>query len=214
MKTTLTPSFALAARSWAALAIAAPLSVFASDYSEAVNGELSGAGDSPTAVNLSLGLNTISGKMGRGAAVAGATDADVWTFNIGNGQQLSAVTFTQFSPNGSVVTGSFLAIAAGKSIAQGSAATHLSNMLVSSPGEVLGTLASRKQFSAGFGSAAGPSGVTSPLGAGDYTMWFQEAGQASVDYTITFDVQAVPEPSVFALGALGLGAVAFLRKKR
>lgn len=214
MKTPNSHSFTPAACSLAALVIATPLTAFASDYSEAVNGELSGAGDSPTAISLSLGLNTISGKMGRGAALPGATDADIWTFNIGNGQQLSAVTFTRFSPGGSVVTGSFLAIAAGKSIAQNSAASHLSNMLVSSAGEVLGTLASQKQFSAGFGSPAGPSGVTSPLGAGDYTMWFQEAGQASVDYTITFDVQAVPEPSVFALGALGLGAVAFLRKKR
>lgn len=152
--------------------------------------------------------------MGRGAATPGQTDADIWTFNIGAGQQLTGVTVTQLDASGSLVTGSFLAIAAGTSIGQGSATGHLSNMLVASTGDILDTLASQKRFSSGFGSAPGASGVTSPLGAGDYTVWFQEAGQASVDYTISFEVQPVPEPSTLALGAVGLGAIALIRRRR
>ena len=196
------------------LVLATSGDLFANDYAESSSGELSDDGASPTAVTFSLGSNAVSGKMGRGALVAGKIDADIWTFNIANGQQLSGITVTQLDGSGSLVNGSFLAIAAGTGIDKASAAGHLSNLLVASTGDILGTLASTKQFSAGFGSAPGVSGVTSPLGAGNYTVWFQEAGQASVDYSISFELQPVPEPSTLALGAAGLGLLALIRRRQ
>ena len=48
------------------------------------------------------------------------------------------------------------------------------------------------------------SGFTRPLGAGVYSMYIQETGGIPSNYTLTFNITAVPEPSAMLL----LGCVA------
>jgi hypothetical protein len=58
-------------------------------------------------------------------------------------------------------------------------------------------------------SQFGVIGFTAPLPAGDYSFWIQEASAVAANYSLRFDVSAVPEPSTLALTGLvvTLGAV-------
>ena len=59
----------------------------------------------------------------------------------------------------------------------------------------------------------GGSGISGPLDAGTYHLWFQETDGSSVDYSITLETAAVPEPGTLALLMLGGVGVALLRRR-
>ena len=198
-----------------ALAFAACLSAEGAPlvYSENNAGEISTDGAAPTLLNFSAGMNCVSGTMGRGAVTAGVVDADIFTFSIDPTFVIDSIQLKTYTAAGSTGQGSFLAIAAGSTIKMDGGATHLSNMLVGQTGELLGILSTAKRFSGGGASSATTSSLSSPIGEGTYTLWFQEAGQNKVDYELCFNMTAVPEPSLFGLLSLGLAGV-LLRRKR
>lgn len=184
------------------------LQTFGLTYEETVSGDLSNNPSAPTSLDFSLGLNSVSGTMG---FVGGNTDADIFTFTVAPGQEITSLNVIAYTPSSSPGTGSFFAISAGTSISAAGGQTHLSNKLIAGPGEILPDLAATKRFTGGFTSSPGASSLTSPIGPGTYTVWFQEAGKTSVDYKLGFTV--VPEPSTLAFFATGLSFLMFRRKR-
>jgi len=179
----------------ALLAVAPSTAAFALNYSESVNGDLSGNENAPTQLTFNPGVNSVSGVMGRDEP-GDPVDRDFFTFTLAPGQSLTSINVLQFDPIGS----SFYAIAAGTSINITDPANHLSNILVSGPGEILDDLDAS--------SYSGGIGLNAPLGSGTYTIWFQEL--ASV-VTYDFNYTVVPEPA--ALGAFGI-TIGILRRRR
>ena len=59
-------------------------------------------------------------------------------------------------------------------------------------------------------------GSSGTLAAGDYSFWVQETSPTPVDYSFTFTVAALPEPSAFALlsGIMALGYFVLKRQQR
>jgi len=170
-------------------------------WSEAVNGELSNAASSPTALTTGVGSNLVLGRAG--TLVTGGLDPDFFTFTIAPGTQLSAINVTMFMPDESVGGGSFFAIASGTSISPNNPATHLSNTLFSEVGDILPALSSNPVF--------GGTGLPANPGAGTYTAWFQET-LTSVSYGFDLVVTPVPEPMTLASLAAGMSLI--LRRSR
>lgn len=176
----------------------------ASVWDEGLAGDLSpGAGVSAPAVfgnatqlTFDLGANTVRGTMGGDPGDGIPLDRDIFTVSIPVGQQINSIYVGVFTPSGS----SFWAISSGNTISLTSSATHLANILIKSTGEILPTLAA--------GSYNGGTGLTSPIPAGTYTVWFQELSNV-VSYEMTYTVGVVPEPSTWALLALS-GATLFV----
>lgn len=164
-------------------------------YDEAVQADLSNDGNAPTVLTFEIGDNRVKGTMGRESV--GPVDADIFTFTIQPGQWLTSIYLHSREP----AENSFYAIAAGATIrtdvthpADGGQ-SHLRNVLVRNDGELLAGLAQSKEYG---GSV---SGVTAPLGAGTYTVWFQELSNR---VTYDFSYVVVPEPSTVVLLGVGL----------
>lgn len=175
--------------------LVAALPARAIDYIESINGDLTATiaseiASSPTPLVFGLGVNTVSGTMGGDAGEGILLDRDFFTFTLAPGQTLTSINMLVFSPVGQ----SFYAIAPGTSISLISPAGHLSNVLINGTGEYLDDLA--------LGAYSGGTGLTAPLGAGTYTVWFQELASV-VTYSTSYTV--VPEPSTITALAGGLG---------
>lgn len=157
--------------------------------------------------SFGLGSNTVSGTFGEDGSPVG--DGDVFAFTIPAGMLLTSINLTQYDTDVSPMNGSFFAIASGSNVGTSipTAGNHLSNMLISETGELLDDLEA--------GAFSGISTLTTPLPAGTYSIFLHEVS-ALVDYTLDFDVQAVPEPAatptVMAAGAFLLVALRRLKK--
>ena len=195
-----------------AIALTGPLLATTINHVESVDGELSGNNLAPTVLGtFGVGTSSVSGTIVDALAVTGATNVnvDVFTFEVAAGSLLSGISVSNFV---SIDNVAFLAL----------------NDSASFPFDAtaLGNDPDQTQFIGGnlFGEVVGSNiidiigdgaigtGFSGPLGEGNYTLYLQQLGGSSVDYTIEFDVTNVPEPSSAAL--LGLGAFAFLRRKR
>ena len=53
------------------------------------------------------------------------------------------------------------------------------------------------------GAKADAARFTPPLGAGQYSVWLQDSNIAPSNYTLRFEVAAVPEPATALLGLAG-----------
>lgn len=180
--------------------IASSLSLNASVWDEALNGDLSGDGNAPTTLTFDLGLNHVTGTMGGDPGEGIPLDRDIFKVTVPSGQQISSIDVVTFSPAGA----SFYAIAGGSSISLTSSANHLSNILIKNTGEILPTLAA--------GAYNGGTGLTNPIPAGTYTIWFQEVSSV-VSYDFAYTVSAVPEPSTIALLTLASTSLIVAAKK-
>jgi hypothetical protein len=193
-------------RSFRALALfvlgltAAPIQA-ATVHNEAINGDLTNFVEvapwttpgTPLGV-LSAGANIVVG------TYTGVTprDSDVLTFEIPSGHQLDSIDLVYDIISGSPGGGSYMAIQQGSELGTGMATvgSNLSNALVNASGDLLAKFAS--------GPAFGGTGLVAPLLAGQYTLGFHETGDATIGYSLAFNVSQVPEPSTFAVATIGL----------
>jgi len=170
-------------------------------YDESVDGDLSGVFSNPDFLVFGVGSNNVIGDIGNngnggavnaaGAAV-GTNDADYFTISIGPSLQLDSI-FVNETTGG---VSSFFAYTEGTAFG-GVGNGDLDGFVLfnNGSGEILDDIA------------------TIPLGPGDYTFWIQETGNVAVDYDISFNVSAIPEPGTLGFLAAGLGLV-FVRRRR
>lgn len=158
----------------------------------------------PTSLGtLPLGVGTVLGFIDMGTR----EDQDIFTFKVGTNHQLDSIHL--------LVEGDqkhFLGISAGTQISDSDASTMLLARLVNNSDRndnlLTDVLTPEQDY--------GGSGISAPLGAGDYTIWLRENVQETFEYEFTFQtsiVTAIPEPSAaFFLGMVGTTLV--FRRKR
>lgn len=183
------------------LAVGIPAAGAALVYTESVDDELSGSGMMPTVLEFSLGVNSVSGIMGR----SGAMDADIFSFLVAPDQRVTSIRLSSFFPTSSVGSGSFFAIDDAATINMGDGSGHAANQVVNAAsGELLSA-----RVLLGSKYSGGAATLQAPMGPGWYTTWFQE-GATTVRYTLEFTV--VPEPTAGALAGLGLAVLGRRRR--
>lgn len=168
-------------------------------YTESLNGDLSGSFINPTVISSTPGANTIIAQMGNNGNT-GATygsDADYFTVTLGPNVSLLSITLDSylFTPNDLGV--SFAGyVAAAAFTGQGSGDIDGGAFFNASSGNILDDF----------------TGLSTPLGQGVYSFWFQETSSNRVDYQLTFNV--VPEPSAALLGFSGFSLLLASRRRK
>jgi hypothetical protein len=179
-------------------------------YSEAVSGDLSNSGLTPTSVSVGLGQNQVFGSTGR---AAGVVDRDYFTLTVPAGLQLTSIVVLPGTTTAGSV--SFIGMESGNQVTLPTSAATAAGLL------------GWKHYTPGNGNilpdmaipANGSSGFTPPLSAGSYAFWVQELGTGSFDYGFDFGLEAVatqnvPDAGPGLLGCAAVGAlVAFGRRR-
>ncbi|MDG2487791.1 MAG: PEP-CTERM sorting domain-containing protein [Roseibacillus sp.] len=175
-------------------------------WSEASDGDLPGESGAPQFLTVTLGENTVAGRMGQTGDL-GATngsDADYLTVIVPDGLEVVAITVESFffSGDGNPGGGSFLAYGAGAEFAgQGFGDIDGYVIFAADAGNLLPGL--RQDI---FGD-----GSQNSLSPGEHAFWLQETNPTIVEYSLAFEV--VPEPSSLGLLALGFGFMLGLRRR-
>ena len=178
------------------------------NFSESITTELSGDNLSPTDLAIfGVGSNTVAGTVVD--ALGASPNVDVFTFDVAAGTQLDGISLNSF---GSTDDLAFVGINDSASFPFN--ASELSGDPDQSQfiggllfGDSVGT-----DLLPVFGSSGIGSGFVGPLEAGEYTVYIQQLGGATVDYEFGFSVSAVPEPGSGIL--LGLALVGMVAKRR
>ncbi len=178
------------------------LPCLATDYNEAVSGDLSNLGLAPTAIGrLTPGSNSVFGTTGRGAA---GLDRDYFTITIPAGYNLVSLTELPGTTVGGNV--SFLGVQAGTQVTVPSSPSNAVGLLGWThygSDDILTNLLPRMGV-----PSLGSTGFSIPLAAGEYSFWIQDFNAGRFTYGFDFGVQAVPEPGSLA-PLLGIGTGAF-----
>jgi hypothetical protein len=188
------PTLALAALP-AVLASGAAQATVAWD--EAVNGDLSGAGLTPSFVAFVAGGNQLLGTTGRSVA-GGPIDLDYLHFSVPAGHVLQSLWVLPGTTT--IGGGSFVGLQAGPQLTLPPSTFSAAGLLgwtLFGPDEIGNDL-----FDIMSVPANDSSGFAVPLPAGDYSLWVQETGVGSVSYGLEFVVVEVPE-AASALAMLG-----------
>jgi hypothetical protein len=172
-------------------------------YDEAVDGDLSGDGLSPTVLVADVGSNSLTGTTGTG-------DLDYLTFNVASGLRLDAVILAVYD---SIDQLAFIAIQNGSTFTEPPVGTDPANLLgwVHFGPALVGT-----DILDDMGLGDGAIGFTPPLPSGDYSFWIQQTGVDPVDYQMHFVLSPVPVPAALPLlasGLLALGGCARARRR-
>lgn len=178
-------------------------------WNEAVNGDLSNDGLSPTFVALTEGSNLLTGTTGR-SADTGQVDRDYLGITVPAGFELS--TMLVLDGTASIGFGSFIGLMAGSTFTvapDAPDATGLLGWTLYDAGNLGGDLLlfmSPPSF--------GSTGFTPPLPAGDYSFWIQETGTGVATYNFDMNLVAVPEPATALSLLAGLALLAAARRRR
>jgi hypothetical protein len=180
-------------------------------YNEAVQGDLSNSGLTPTPIAITVGSNQIFGTTGRDA---NGIDRDYLTITVPTGLQLTAITELTGTSVGGVV--SFIGIQAGSQVTISPNAADAAGLLgwthyggAATDTNLLPTMSIPTQ---------GSSGFTPPLSAGDYSIWIQDFNTGSFSYA--FDLvlapaaSTAPEPQSYAMMLAGVPVLIFLYQWR
>ncbi|MGJ8677542.1 MAG: PEP-CTERM sorting domain-containing protein [Akkermansiaceae bacterium] len=169
-------------------------------YTESTDGEFNQLLSAPTSIGLLYsGANTVSGTINQN----GFEDADVFSFIVSANQVLTSLVLEVTSTGRS----HFFAFGEGDSF-EAFADDFLVSTLISDADNGVNLLETETD-----GGSFEGTGFTAPLGAGVYTIWFNETDGDIVDYTATFTITQVPEPASSALLALGSMALLIRRQR-
>lgn len=175
-------------------------------YNEAISGDFSNSGLTPTLVALTGGSNLIFGTTGR---VGATIDRDYFTINVPTGLAFASLVELPGTTIGGTL--SFLGLQAGNQVTlPGNAATaagllgwtHYDSSLIGT--DLLPLMAIPDTGSSGFGI---------PLGPGSYSFWVQELSVGTFNYGFNVGLVAVPEPSAYAIAGAALLLVVALRRR-
>jgi len=173
--------------------------------------DLSDDGNAPTALTFGAGDNIIEGSMGWNGSTL---DADIWTFTIAAGYEVSEIKLVTYSSTNppTAPNGHWMALAAGNTIDETQSVNHLSNGLWREELDINNNTYTDLLAILQAGPEFGGLGFTGNLQAGTYTFWVQDTSSFVDQYCIDFVVTPVPEPG----SALLLGAASFvcLRRRR
>jgi len=184
-------------------------------YNDAVDGNASSDGATPTVLGFSLGSNEVLGTVSAAPSIGNIRN--FYTFTIEAGQELGSITLDTLNVTTLNVTTNtldpsndpgFYALVSGSPAATpGTGFANLGGELFD-PSDVGSNLLT--QISDGGNS--GGSGFTS-IGAGDYTFVIQQTGTEISTFQLNFEVvNAIPEPSSSML--LGLTAFGLIARRR
>lgn len=183
-----------------ALALFLPCAQAAVVYDEAVLGDLSNIGTSPSFVSIASGSNVVRGTTGNPGSGA---DRDYFTVVVPAGMRLESL---KVQPGTTVLGGlSFIGVQAGSQVTV--------NPTGGSPAGLLGwthysTTDIGNDILPRMGTGFGATGFSGALGAGNYSFWVQETAAGSSSYGFDLALAAVPEPAIALLFAMGLGGLA------
>jgi hypothetical protein len=182
-------------------------------YDEARDGDLSNDRLNPNLLIAGQGVNTLTGTTATFPAPAGR-DFDYFNVTIPDGLQFGSIDLTEYSGGDLTVIG----MVAGTPFTV--PPTDPANTI---PPRLLGWvhistgLIGRDLFPtmAAQTVPAPVIGFAAPLPSGSYSFWIQETSANPVNYSLSFNVSAIPEPSSLAM--LGLGGLLFpyfIRRRR
>lgn len=170
-------------------------------YSELISGDLSGLITSPTSIGqLNSGQNSIIGSINEG----GSFNADVFTFSVESDYTLTSLEFTLSSNN----ENHFLAMS-NETTLDADVDYLLFASLVTNAQNGDNILVTELD-----GGNQSGVGYSLPLPAGDYSLWFQETSNSTIDYTFTLTTEAIPEPANSTLLLTFASSLMILRRKQ
>lgn len=166
-------------------------------WNEAVHGDLSGDPFNPTAVNLSLGSNSL-------LATSVSGDREYIRMTIPAGMQLVAILHAGWVSDDPIA---FIAVQSGPVMTEPPTGTNPANLLGWTH---FGVATFGQDILPAVGAGPMAIGFTPPLPAGTYTFWIQQTGPLASTYELDF--QVVPVPGSAAM--VGLGCLLATRRRR
>ncbi|MEO1530194.1 MAG: PEP-CTERM sorting domain-containing protein [Planctomycetota bacterium] len=182
-------------------------------HDESIDGELSNDNLNPTALNFTVGDNTVIGTI---EDAFGLANTDVFTFVVPTGSVWTSLVVDNYQSTDNLA---FLAIDDTDSFPYDANQLNLVDFgQLPDDAYIGGTTFGAADAAGGFnllpraGIVTG-SGFTPPLPSGTYTIYLQQIG-AETNYSLTTTiVSTIPEPSS-ALLLGGIGSVVLLRRRR